>query len=48
MSTPLVLTCGTGRLVREDKIFTYLNNGIVYFVIYEERYPLMKRTVDVL
>lgn len=35
---PLELASGIGWLAREDKIFIYPNNGIVYFEIYQERY----------
>lgn len=35
---PLELACGIGWLAREDKIFFYPDNGIVYFEIYQERY----------
>lgn len=35
---PLELACGIGWLAREDKIFIYPNNGIVYFEIYQDCY----------
>lgn len=35
---PLELASGIGWLAREDKIYIYPNNGIVYFEIYQDCY----------
>lgn len=35
---PLELASGIGWLARENKIFIYPQNGIIYFEIFQERY----------
>ena len=35
---PIELASGIGWLAREDKIFIYLDSGIIYFEIYQEHY----------